>query len=299
MVCLGRSGKSSAEEDHARRIHLLSLGLSAGRLCAEGMELVLGKGLLVKAAELIDTLQTSAAKSCRSKMGKHVTALEAEYLALRITLVSLSLRIVSLTDMGKSAKENRLDLAEHMFQKIEGLQSHLDFGAIEGIAGTLREVGTNLLHRGDHEAAAKWLKRACGLTNIQDVSDLGDAGLATWLAVCGDLVDVLLQLDSEDSVDEASGLITYAESRLDVPVVLHWRLQMARKGFNGGYADNLQQATQSFDNSEGKLEVLLYHFKVFHQTDAKHAAFLLDGLLMGMDLAPEVAMAGKAIVLRV
>ncbi|OTA08309.1 hypothetical protein A9Z42_0092510 [Trichoderma parareesei] len=226
---------------------------------------------LQKAAELMERLKAVAPGASNPRDEKERTRLDAEYLAMRTAL---------------SWKEDRLDVAEHMFGKIRDLQPTLDSLSAEIIADTLQHIGFDLASKGDHGMAVKWLKRAYNIINHQALDQLSAKGLELRLAICQGLVRGLLDVGSHVCVQEANDLIGYIESEIgDKPLVLHWRLELLQRlpgeTFDvDAYSSILHRMVRSFDYSDASFCFLLHHIRRLKEKSPRLARGLLDELLL-------------------
>ena len=206
----------------------------------------------------------------------------------------------------KSWKESRLDVAEHIFSKAEGLLQRLDASTSESLADTLRHIGADMLAKSDISMAVKWLKRAYDVIHMQSIETLSVEGLDIRLATCHDLIQGLLCSGTEEAISECESLISYVESEVgDKPVVLHWRLELLMKSpgeiFDAeSYASILRRMVNAFDFSDQSFLFLLHHIVDLHFKSSKLACGLLDELLMSKVLqSGKVEWLGQLIVRRV
>ncbi|KPM36312.1 hypothetical protein AK830_g10246 [Neonectria ditissima] len=283
-----RRGKNaSGSEDEV--VHLTHLALTVGRLCIDESDLDNARLALHKVADYVEQLKPS--NGVRHGDGDLKSKLEAEYLTMRTAL---------------SWKEDRLDVAEHMYTKAEDLRHHLDPSSAELMADTLQHIGSDLSSKGDYVMALKWLRRAYALINGQELERLSTGGLELRLAICHQLVQVLLAIGSPDYLQEADDLVAYVESGIgDKPVVLHWKLEILQKSpaevfDTDAYASILRRMILSVDFSDAVLGFLLHNIRELRDRSSKLAVGLLDELLLTR-LLPlgNSDWIGKAIVRRV
>ncbi|KAK7423893.1 sporulation-specific protein 22 [Neonectria punicea] len=282
-----RGKKGGAKEEEI--VHLTQLALTVGRLCIEESDLDGARLALHKVADYVERLKSSDGDyhgdpDLRSRF-------EAEYLTMRTAL---------------SWKEDRLDVAEHMYTKAEGLRHHLDPTSAELMADTLQHIGSDLSSKGDYSMALKWLRRAYELINGQELERLSAEGLELRLAICHQLVQVLLAIGSPENLREADDLVAYVESEIgDKPVVLHWKLEILQKSpaevfDTDACASLLRRMIRSIDFSDAVFGFLLHNIKELRDRSSRLAMGLLDELLLTR-LFPlaNPDWIGKAIVRRV
>ncbi|KAH7153095.1 meiosis protein SPO22/ZIP4 like-domain-containing protein [Dactylonectria macrodidyma] len=285
------------ENNHGKRkrddeegvVYLMRLALTVGRLCIEVSDFEGARLGLQKVADYIERLKSMDGNlqddlSSRSKI-------EAEYLSMRTAL---------------SWKEDRLDVAEHMYNKAEGLRHHLDAPSAEHMADTLRHIGSDLSSKGDYPMALKWLRRAYEVMNSQALELLSVEGLELRLSIFHHLVRVLLAIGSPEHLQEADYLVSYVESQIgDKPVVLHWKLEILQKSPSEVFdtdacASILRRMIRSIDFSDAVLGFLLHNIKGLHDRCPQLTTGLLDELLFTR-LIPNgnPDWIGKAVVRRV
>lgn len=173
-----------------------------------------------------------------------------------------------------------------MFGKIDLLRPILDVSSAELIAETFQNIGYGLASKGDYGMAVKWLKRAYDLISRQALDQLSVKGLELRLVICQGLVRGLLDIGSQECVEEANRLIEYIESEVgDKPLVLHWRLELLQKAPGEvfdieAYSSILNRMVRCFDYSDASLEFLLHHINNLRERSHRLARSLLDELLL-------------------
>ncbi|KAH7133344.1 meiosis protein SPO22/ZIP4 like-domain-containing protein [Dactylonectria estremocensis] len=276
-------------DDEEGVVYLMRLALTAGRLCIEVSDLEGARLGLRKVADYIERLKSMDGNS-HDDLGLR-NRVEAEYLSMRTAL---------------SWKEDRLDVAEHMYNKSEGLRHHLDAPSAEHMADTLRHIGSELSSRGDYPIALKWLRRAHELMNSQALELLSAEGLELRMSIFHHLVQVLLAIGSLEHLREADDLVSYVESQIgDKPVVLHWKLEILQKSPSEVFdmdacASILRRMIRSIDFSDAVFGFLLHNIKGLHDGSPQLTMGLLDELLVTR-LIPtgNTDWIGKAVVCRV
>lgn len=292
----GRSKKRDSESD---LVYLINMALMVGRLCIEDADLEGSRLALQKVADYMERLEGIPDKTADS------VKLEAEYLTMRTALVGLACLSLVLANELQSWKEDRLDVAEHMYSKTNSLRHCLDASSAEHMADTLQHIGSDLSSKGDFGMALKWLRRAYELINSQDLGKLSSEGLQLRLTICHDLIQALLGTGSTEDLQEATDLVAYVESELgNKPVVLHWRLEILQKSpgevfDTEAYASVLRSMIRSVDLSDSMLSFLLHHVKELREKSSRLAIGLLDELLLSRLIqSKNEDWVGKAIVRR-
>lgn len=193
-----------------------------------------------------------------------------------------------------------------MFGKIDLLRPILDVSSAELIADTFQCIGYGLASKGDYGMAVKWLKRAYDLISRQALDQLSVKGLESRLVICQGLVRGLLDIGSQECIQEANKLIEYIESEVgDKPLVLHWRLELLQKAPGEvfdieAYSSILSRMVRSFDYSDASFAFLLHHIKNLRERNHHLARGLLDGLLLRHVIASKNSdWVGKILVRRI
>ncbi|RSL67252.1 hypothetical protein CEP54_003325 [Fusarium duplospermum] len=260
-------GRRGDVEDDA--VAIINQGLVLAKICINESDLDGARLGLGKVTTYIDKLRQLDAEN---HLGPgHRVNIEAEYLTMRCAL---------------SLKEDRLDVAEHMYTKADDLLRNLDPFSAEQLADTLQDIGANLSEKGDHEMALKWLRRAHTLINSQELERLSTEGLEIRMAIHHDLIQTLLATRSPERVQEADDLVSYVESEIgDKPVVLHWKLEILQRSPSEIFdvdacASILRRMVRSLDLSDAALGFLLHNIKELRDRGSRLAIGLLDELLL-------------------
>ncbi|KAI8955904.1 meiosis protein SPO22/ZIP4 like-domain-containing protein [Xylaria longipes] len=200
-------------DDNSQRIivHLERLAIKTGRSCIANDELEFGLWALQKAAEyngLLQPLQGSPPEE-----GSHICSqFEAEYSTLRIVL---------------AWKEDRMDVAEHVYGSLEKLMPNIDTVSAEQVADALFEIGRDLALKKNFVLAGRWLERAYELINAQEIGQLSRDAIELRLATSQALIQVYLDIGSTDYMSRAENHIAYVESELgDKLIVLLFRTEV-------------------------------------------------------------------------
>ncbi|PHH75866.1 hypothetical protein CDD83_4348 [Cordyceps sp. RAO-2017] len=281
---LGRLAGGPADEADAA--YLLNLALTLARICLAEDELSFARLALRKAADGVEQLKFLAAadgdgNGPAGPLAGARQRLEVEYLTMRVALVKPHVA----DGWSESWKEDRLDVAEHMYGKTEALRQNLQASSAEIMADTLRHIGADLSSKGNHTLALQWLRRAHELINAQSLDRLSVRGLELRLAICHGRVQSLIGVGSPESLREADDLVAYVESELgDRPIVLHWRLEILRQApgelFDAeAYTSVLRRMVRCFDHSDDMFYFLLHQMAGLRDRSPRLACGLLDELL--------------------
>ncbi|KAI0485651.1 meiosis protein SPO22/ZIP4 like-domain-containing protein [Xylaria cf. heliscus] len=199
--------------DNSQRIivHLERLAIKTGRSCIANNELDFGLWALQKAVEyngLLQPLQGSPPEEGSRICGQF----ETEYSTLRIVL---------------AWKEDRMDVAEHVYGSLVKLMPKIDTISAEQVADALFEIGRGLALKKNYPLAGKWLERAYELINAQEISHLSRDAIELRLAISQALIQVYLDIGSPDYMSRAENHIAYIETELgDKLVVLLFRTEV-------------------------------------------------------------------------
>ncbi|KAH9898758.1 meiosis protein SPO22/ZIP4 like-domain-containing protein [Xylariomycetidae sp. FL2044] len=257
--------------DHNTRgdlIRLQKLAIKTGRSLEGNLEDA--RLVLQKAAEyngILQNLQETLPKeeSIRCKR------FEAEYLTLRIAL---------------AWKEDRLDVAEHVFGKVAGLLEAQDPTSAENLADSLFEIGQDLLTKSQFALAAKWTDRAYQIINCQDLEQLSREAIELRLAISQALVQSHLKANSPEGFQKAENHVAYIEAEIgDKLVVLLLRLELLLHSpaevFDGaGYAAVLRRMIRSLDVSDSNFKLMIHHIRKLDDKCPSLAFSVLDEFIV-------------------
>jgi hypothetical protein len=80
-----------------------------------------------------------------------------------------------VTDISPQAwKQSKLDVAEHMYQKVASSLGTYDSNSAEEFADALFEIGKDLFTKTQFEVAVRWLERAHDVLGEQELERLSD-----------------------------------------------------------------------------------------------------------------------------
>ncbi|KAI0402376.1 meiosis protein SPO22/ZIP4 like-domain-containing protein [Xylaria palmicola] len=242
LLCLSRSLAFSmlalaqrGDDGSPTIINIERLAIKTARSCIANNEFDLGLWALQKAVEYNGLLQHPQG-STPEKETHTCSQFEAEYTTLRIVL---------------AWKEDRMDVAEHLYAGLEKLTPHVEITSIEKLADSLFEIGRDMAFKKNSTLAAKWLERSYELINAQDISQLSRDAIELRLAISQALIQVYLDIGSPDYIDRAENHIAYIESELgDKLVVLLFRTEVLLRSpaevFDStAYADLLRRMMRS------------------------------------------------------
>lgn len=193
-----------------------------------------------------------------------------------------------------------------MFAKADALLHHLDPSSAEQLADTFHCIGTDFSLRKDYDMALKWLRRALGLINEQELERLSTEGLELRMSIHHELIQALIATGSKESLQEADNLASLVESEIgDKPVVLHWKLEILQTSPSevlnaDACASILRRMINSLDLSDAGLGFLLHGISELHTRGPRLAVGLMGELIL-KKLIPSGNMdwIGKALVRRV
>ncbi|KHN98328.1 Meiosis specific protein SPO22 [Metarhizium album ARSEF 1941] len=282
---MSRLGLATGRDSVAEAEYLLRLILTLTTASINDSEVGVAKLALQRGASFVNTLESAPSRqNCQCAKA---TQLRATYYSLRILL---------------SWRENRLDVAEHMFRKLDPIQPDLDDSAVESLADVLQKVGTGLLSENNLELGVTWLKRAHHLLSTQ-IGIFSPKTKRLYLAVCNDIIKLALQSNLHEDIAEVENMLDHASSRVgDHPVLLHWKLMVldTTEGHDcpgEARADIMRRMISSPELSETTLHLAPAHLaKVRDECSSE----LLDELLFRHALPSENAiMLGKVVYLRI
>ncbi|KAH7320882.1 meiosis protein SPO22/ZIP4 like-domain-containing protein [Stachybotrys elegans] len=266
LIALAREGGRGNTDDETELVYMLDLVLHASRVCLDASDTESARWTLQRAADYTEGLRERLTEPNKTKY----TELEAHYLTLRTIL---------------AWKENRLDVAEHMFNKTSGLRQQFSVSAAENLVDALHHIGQELSSNGDVVTSIKWLQRGWEILDRQKLESLSVVGLELRLSLGHTLIQTLLSHGSAEYMQQASELVTMIEDGLgDKPIVLHWRLEILQKSPQEvldveAYASIIRRMIRTFDFSESSLQFILHHVKKLAAMTLRLAALLLDELI--------------------
>ncbi|EEY19690.1 conserved hypothetical protein [Verticillium alfalfae VaMs.102] len=184
--------------------------------------------------------------------------LEAEYLILRTAL---------------ALKESRIDVAEHMYAKVEQLRASLDPTLAENLAEVLFDTGKRYLTNNQFSTATRWLGRAYEAINTPALDRLSRRAAELRLIIGGAFVNALLSTEEPQDFETASNIVQSISSEVgETPVVLVLRLEVLQRSRPGvfdkeAYATCILGLVRSFNHSEPYYRLIEKHIWQLFQLD--------------------------------
>ncbi|KAG7115783.1 hypothetical protein HYQ44_007525 [Verticillium longisporum] len=184
--------------------------------------------------------------------------LEAEYLILRTAL---------------ALKESRIDVAEHMYAKVEQLRASLDPTSAENLAEVLFDTGKRYLADNQFSMATRWLGRAYKVINTPALDGLSRRAAELRLILGGAFVNALLSTEEPQDFETASNIVQSISSEVgETPVVLVLRLEVLQRSRPGvfdkeAYATCILGLVRSFNHSESYYRLIEQHTWKLFQLD--------------------------------
>ncbi|TRX97357.1 hypothetical protein FHL15_001635 [Xylaria flabelliformis] len=268
-------------DDNSQRIiiHLERLAIKTGRSCIANDELEFGLWALQKAVEyngLLQPLQDSPPED-RSHICSQFEAW----------------------------KEDRMDVAEHVYGSLERLVPKIDAVSAEQVADALFEIGRDLALKKNLVLAGKWLERAYELINAQKIGHLSRDAIELRLAISQALIQVYLDIGSPDYMSRAENHIAYIESELgDKLIVLLFRTEILIRSpaeiFDSeAYTDILRRMMRTADMSESFFKLLIHYIRKLDERNHLAAISVLDDFFIACILTSQQEQwIDKAIILR-
>ncbi|KAB5586055.1 meiosis protein SPO22/ZIP4 like-domain-containing protein [Coniochaeta sp. 2T2.1] len=226
-------------------VRLMRLALKAGRTAIEASELEMASFVLQKGADYTAYF-TEHSKNLDGEDATDVRGLEAEYYILRTAL---------------SWKEDRLDVAEHMYNKGHLTGRSLPPHQVEKLAEVLYDIGKDTALKKDFPMAAKWLERAQDIINSHDLEKLSREALELRTAIWQAYISTLVNLGSIETLGKADNLIHFLQSEMGTTMgVLVLRLELLTKApaevFDGdAYAAILSQMITCFSQKDVAMDL--------------------------------------------
>ncbi|KAI1431325.1 meiosis protein SPO22/ZIP4 like-domain-containing protein [Xylaria sp. CBS 124048] len=244
-------------------IRLERLAIKTARSCIDNNELEFGLWALQKAVEyngLLQRLQGSPPESSDT-----CSQFEVEYSTLRIVL---------------AWKEDRMDVAEHLYASIEKLIHKTNTLSVEALSDALFEIGRDLGLKKNFVLALKWIERAYELINGQDFARLSRDAIELRFAILQALIQVYLDIGTPDCLERAGNHIAYVENEVgDKLVVLLFRAEVllrspAETFDSKGYADILRRMMRAVALKQKDVEGALRCLRQVAETSLSDARYL-------------------------
>jgi hypothetical protein len=169
LITTAHRATARRSKDHDQQIRNFGIGVKATRSCLDRDELELALKLLESCAEHVSTADVeSPLVRIANDMDEEVerktklAILNSKYYLLRMT---------------HAWKSDRLDLAEHFFNKFSSCATNHAPTVAEMAAELCLDAGRSLSKRGPSETSIKWLERAISILDGCDIEQLSlDAG---------------------------------------------------------------------------------------------------------------------------
>ncbi|KAL7773732.1 hypothetical protein CFE70_003699 [Pyrenophora teres f. teres 0-1] len=179
-------------------VRLIKVALKAARVCIEANELQIATKVLECAAEYQAILSKETEGEHREEV-ELVEGLRAQYFAMRMTL---------------AWRQDRMDVAEHMFSKCKQLKTALTSAAAESLADLLYEIGKGALAKRSYEIACRWLERAYDVLGEQDQEmlspEVGELRLSTMLSIVP--VQAYTKMKTPDAQEKAWHMVNLMDT---------------------------------------------------------------------------------------
>ncbi|KAI9746999.1 MAG: hypothetical protein M4579_007542, partial [Chaenotheca gracillima] len=108
-------------------------------------------------------------------------------------------------------RQDRLDLAEHMFAKAAISTRKVDAATAESLADLLFEIGRELLSKTQFASAAKWLERSYDALMSQDQERLSLEAGELRLCISQSMVKSFVTIGGEVMIAKAQSLVSLLE----------------------------------------------------------------------------------------
>ncbi|CAJ2511272.1 Uu.00g068970.m01.CDS01 [Anthostomella pinea] len=270
-------------------VRLQRLALKTGRFCIANSELEFADLALQKAAEYNGLLQKLQAKLPAEELSACKRS-EIECLTLRIAL---------------AWKDGKLAVADHLYENLEKSQKMLDPTSAETLIGSLLEIGKDLSVKKNFVLAVKWLERAYGLINRQELGQLSRDAVEMRLAISQALIQAYLNTDTADGFQKAENHVGYIQNEMgDSLVVLLLRLEILLHSpgevfDSDSYASVLRRMIRTVDISESSFKLVVHHIRKLDDKSPGLACSVLDEFITSRILpAQRDEWVDKVVILR-
>jgi tetratricopeptide (TPR) repeat protein len=114
-----------------------------------------------------------------------------------------------VTDLQTQAwKQSKLDVAEHMYQKIAPSVLTYDPRSAEELADALYEIGKDLFAKKQYELSVRWLERAYDTLAEQHIEQLGDNAGELRLSVMQLLTKAHCSMKNPAALEKARHMVS-------------------------------------------------------------------------------------------
>lgn len=201
-------------------------------------------------------------------------------------------------------KDDRLDLAEHMYAKSELLQQFLTPDYAERLADVMFEIGRAMNAKSEYPMAVKWLERANKIINAQNFESLSREGAELRMAILQALVTALLGTGRTDDLEQARKYVDCIEADVGRKLVVSLlRLELLQKTpaeifDSDSYADTLRRMIREFAFSEPAFKLLIHHIRKLHDKSPASGSAMLDEFIIKLARGDNDVWMEKAVVTR-
>ena len=201
-------------------------------------------------------------------------------------------------------KDDRLDLAEHMYTKSELLHQFLTPDYAERLADVMFEIGRAMNAKSDYPMAVKWLERANRIVNGQNFENLSREGAELRMAILQALVTALLGTGRTDDLDQARKYVDCIEGEVGRKLVVSLlRLELLQKTpaevFDSeSYGDTLRCMIREFAFSEPAFKLIIHHIRKLHDKSPTSGSAMLDEFIIKLSRGDNDVWMEKAVVTR-
>ncbi|PGH05766.1 hypothetical protein GX51_02737 [Blastomyces parvus] len=268
MIEFGTGNKEQGtDSEHTDDMRLLKVALATARRCLDVDQLDLCLNVLRKAAVREEVLSrrnqdndTPDGSICKSS---------TEYYILRMAL---------------SCRQDQIDIAEHMFSKIDIAYLGLDLTMAERLAGVLYDIGKSMLSRGEHSLAATWLQRSYEALPQHEDGRLGEDVRELRLAVLLGQVRANMLLQQEDGEAIVANLLDLLEqeygNRLPVILINLDVISKATSPDSQCYYEKLCYAVRTIPATESNFEMIIRCVLRLNKWSSELAVDVLQQLLL-------------------
>ncbi|KAK2758343.1 hypothetical protein FQN54_004191 [Arachnomyces sp. PD_36] len=212
----GCGDKRRADSD----IRILKASLKAAKTCIGFKQLDIALKVLESAAIREENI-TKSKKDGHAGKDNIASKLSAEYYSLRVAL---------------AWRQDRLDLAEHMFSKIPSSWLERDPTTVENVADLFYEIGHSLLVGRQQLLATRWLKRSYDALSLHGLEAFSPDASELRLCVLHALVKVNVVLDGDKQMGMSLFEILQRDYGDKLPAML-LKLEVISKQLNPNYRD--------------------------------------------------------------
>ncbi|KAF2258604.1 SPO22-domain-containing protein [Lojkania enalia] len=279
MLCLLRvfafmlldMADSQANKGRERKtcVRLMRVALKAARVCVENNELSNATKVLERAAGYEDALSKGKEPIGEKNEEANIEQrLRVEYFAVRTAL---------------AWRQDRMDMAEHMFSKSRQLNCRLFPSTAETLADLFYEMGEGLLRKQSYELAVRWLQRAYDVLGEQELELLSSEASELRQSTMQSLISAYMKLKTEESQRKAWAMmsildIDYSE-KMSVSLLKLELLSSATHFDAGKYCTILLRMIHSVVMNETIFKTIMHHIHKLNAHSKVSACKILDDLI--------------------